>query len=53
MISLAGTLLVFDLAVIPYAGVFAFIALAIAGLGVAVVSRFGSESGWSFSDLRW
>ena len=53
VVSLAGTLLVFDLAVIPYAGVFAFIALAIAGLGVAVVSRFGSDTGWSFSDLRW
>jgi hypothetical protein len=53
VISLAGTLLVFDLAVIPYAGVFALAALAIAGLGLAVVSRFGSTTGWSFADLNW
>jgi hypothetical protein len=53
VVSLAGTLIVFDLAVIPYAGIFALAALAIAGLGVAVVSRFGSETGWTFADLRW
>ena len=53
VVSLAGTLIVFDVAVIPYAGVFALAAFAIAGLGLAVVSRFGSETGWSFSDLRW
>lgn len=51
--SLAGALVVFDLAVIPYAGLFALAALTIAGLGVAVVTRFGSESGWSFADLKW
>jgi hypothetical protein len=53
VVSLAGTLIVFDLAVIPYAGIFSLAALAIAGLGVAVVSRFGSETGWTFADLRW
>ena len=53
VVSVAGTLVVFDLAVIPYAGVFALAALAVAGLGLAVVSRFGSESGWSFADLNW
>jgi len=51
--SLAGTLVVFDLAVIPYAGLFALAALAIAGLGIAVVTRFGSETGWSFAGLKW
>jgi len=51
--SLAGALVVFDLAVIPYAGVFALAVLIIAGLGVAVVTRFGSETGWSFADLNW
>lgn len=53
VVSLAGALIVFDLAVIPYAGVFALAALGIAGLGLAVVSRFGSETGWSFADLKW
>ena len=51
--ALAGALLVFDLAVIPYAGVFVLGAFAIAGLGLAVVTRFGSSGGWSFRDLNW
>lgn len=51
--ALAGALVVFDLAVIPYAGAVALAAVAIAGLGVAVVTRFGSEAGWTFTDLDW
>lgn len=51
--ALAGALVVFDLAVIPYAGVIAFAAIAMAGLGLAVVTRFGSAGGWSFVDLDW
>jgi hypothetical protein len=51
--ALAGALVVFDLAVIPYAGAVALAAVAIAGLGVAVVTRFGSEAGWTFKDLDW
>ena len=51
--ALAGALVVFDLAVIPYAGVFALAAVAMAGLGLAVVTRFGSTRGWSFGDLNW
>jgi hypothetical protein len=53
LIALAGALIIFDLAVIPYVGVFALAAIAIAGLGLAVVTRFGSETGWSFGDLSW
>ena len=51
--ALAGALIVFDLAVIPYLGFFALAVVAIGGLGLAVVTRFGSETGWSFTDLRW
>jgi hypothetical protein len=51
--ALAGALVVFDLAVIPYAGVFALAALAMAGLGLAVVTRMGSSGGWTFGDLTW
>ncbi len=51
--ALAGALVVFDVSVIPYAGVFALAAVAMAGLGLAVVTRFGSASGWSFNDLTW
>lgn len=51
--ALTGVLVVFDLAVIPYAGVFALVLVAVAGLGLAVVTRFGSAGEWSFSDLSW
>lgn len=51
--ALAGALVIFDLAVIPYAGIFALAVIAMAGLGLAVVTRFGSDSGWSVGDLTW
>jgi hypothetical protein len=51
--ALVGALVVFDLAVIPYAGVIAFAAVAMAGLGLTVITRFGSTGGWSFVDLDW
>jgi hypothetical protein len=51
--ALAGVLVVFDLAVIPYLGAVAVAAVAIGGLGLAVVTRFGSEAAWSFRDLDW
>jgi hypothetical protein len=51
--GLAGALVIFDLAVIPYAGLLALAVVAIAGLGLAVVTRFGSERGWSFGELSW
>jgi len=53
VIALAGALVVFDLAVIPYAGVFALAAVAMAGLGLAVVTRLGSSGGWTFVDLNF
>jgi hypothetical protein len=51
--ALAGALVVFDLAVVPYAGVIVFAAIAMAGLGLTVVTRFGSSAGWSVVDLDW
>lgn len=51
--AVTGALVVFDLAVIPYAGVFALGAVALVGLGLAVVTRFGSAGGWSFGDLNF
>jgi hypothetical protein len=51
--ALAGALVVFDLAVLPYMGAVALAAVAIGGLGLAVVTRFGSDTGWSFRDLDW
>ncbi|HET9782381.1 MAG TPA: hypothetical protein VFR33_11455 [Candidatus Dormibacteraeota bacterium] len=51
--ALVGALVVFDLAVIPYVGIVAFAAIAMAGLGLTVITRFGSAGGWSFVDLDW
>jgi MFS family permease len=51
--ALVGALVVFDLAVVPYLGAVALAAVAVGGLGLAVVTRFGSETGWSFRDLDW
>jgi amino acid transporter len=51
--ALVGALVVFDLALIPYVGAVALAAVAIDGLGLAVVTRFGSEAAWSFRDLDW
>ena len=51
--ALAGALLVFDLALIPYAGILALAVVTIAGLGIVTLTRFGSASGWSFRDLSW
>jgi hypothetical protein len=53
VVALAGALVVLDLAVIPYIGAVALAAVAIGGLGLAVVTRFGSEAAWSFRDLDW
>lgn len=53
VVGLAGSLVIFDLAVIPYAGALALAAVAIAGLGLAVITRFGSDIGWSLGDLDW
>lgn len=51
--ALAGALVVFDLALIPYLGIAALGLVAITGLGLAIVTRFGSENGWSFTELSW
>ena len=51
--ALVGALVIFDLAVIPFVGALALATVAIGGLGLAVVTRFGSESAWSFRDLDW
>jgi hypothetical protein len=51
--ALAGALVVVDLAVVPYLGAVALAAIAVGGLGLAVVTRFGSEARWSFRDLDW
>ena len=51
--ALTGALVVFDLAVIPYVGVFALGLMAVAGLGLTVVTRFGSAGDWTFGDLTW
>jgi hypothetical protein len=51
--ALAGLLLFFDLALVPVAGWLVLLLLAITGLGVAVLTRLGSASGWGLDELNW
>lgn len=51
--ALAGILIICDAALVPYAGWVLLACVALAGLGLAVVTRFGSDSGWSLEELTW
>ncbi len=52
-LGLAGVLVIFDLGLLPLAGTFLLALFVLAGLGLAIVSRFGSARGWSLEELRW
>lgn len=51
--GLAGALVVYDIALVPIAGWIVFLALAVTGLGLVVITRFGSSWGWSLEELNW
>lgn len=51
--ALGAILLLIDVALIPVAGWIALAAVSVTGLGIAVVTRMGSEKGWSLEDLKW
>jgi hypothetical protein len=50
---LGAVLLLIDVALVPVAGWVALAVVALTGLGVAVVTRLGSDNGWSLEDLNW
>jgi hypothetical protein len=51
--AFAAVLFLFDIALVPVAGWIALAIVAVAALGVAVVTRLGSPAGWSLEELDW
>jgi hypothetical protein len=51
--ALAAAVALVDVALVPVAGWIVLAAVATVGLGVAVVTRLGSRSGWSLEELDW
>ena len=51
--GLAGALVIYDIALVPIVGWIVFLALAVTGLGLVVITRFGSSWGWSLEELNW
>ena len=51
--ALAGLLLFVDVAFVPIVGWVVLAVLTVSGLGVAVLTRLGSASGWGLEDLNW
>lgn len=51
--ALAALLVLVDLALVPIAGWVVLAAAAVTALGLAVLTRLGSASGWSLDELNW
>lgn len=50
--ALAGLLVLFDASLVPVAGWFVLAVVAVTSLGLAVLTRLGSPSGWSLDELN-
>ncbi len=51
--ALGAVLLLFDIGLVPVLGWVALALIAVLALGVAAVTRLGSDRGWSLEDLNW
>lgn len=51
--ALAGLLALVDLGLVPLLGLVFLGVVAVMSLGLAVLTRMGSPSGWSFEELNW
>lgn len=51
--ALVGLLVLIDVGLVPYAGWLFLVVVAVLSLGLAVLTRMGSPSGWSFDELNW
>lgn len=51
--GLAGLLVVVDVALVPWVGWLVLAVAAVTSLGLAVLTRLGSSTGWSLEDLNW
>lgn len=50
---LAGTLVLVDVALVPVVGWLFLVVVAVMSLGLSVLTRMGSPTGWSFDELNW
>jgi hypothetical protein len=50
---LAGTLVLVDVALVPVVGWLFLVVVAVMSLGLAVLTRMGSPTGWGFEELNW
>jgi hypothetical protein len=51
--ALAGLLALVDVGLVPVLGLAFLVVVAVMSLGLAVLTRMGSPSGWSFEELNW
>jgi hypothetical protein len=51
--ALAGLLVVIDVALVPWVGWLVLAVAAVTSLGLAVLTRLGSSTGWTLEDLNW
>jgi hypothetical protein len=51
--ALAGVLVLVDVGLVPVAGWLLLVVVAVVSLGLAVLTRAGSPSGWSLEELNW
>jgi hypothetical protein len=51
--ALVGLLVLVDVGLVPYAGWLFLVVAAVLSLGLAVLTRMGSPTGWSFDELNW
>jgi hypothetical protein len=51
--ALAGLLVLVDVGLVPVAGLVLLVVIAVTSLGLAVLTRVGSSTGWSLEELNW
>jgi len=51
--ALAGVLVLIDAGLVPVAGWLFLAVIAVISLGLAVLTRVGSPTGWSLDELNW
>jgi len=53
LIGFTGALVIYDVALVPVAGWIVLAACLVAGVGLVVITRFGSSWSWSLEELNW
>ena len=53
VLIISGLLLLVDVGLVPVIGWLFLVVVAVMSLGLTVLTRMGSPSGWSFDELNW